>query len=72
LKLTNIELELLHDIDMIRMVQAGTRGGVSSIMHRHSVANNKYMGDTYDPTKESIFIEYLDANNLYGWAFTSR
>jgi hypothetical protein len=52
------------------MVQAGTRGGVSSIMHRHAVANNKYMGDAYDPTKESKYIVYLDANNLYGWAMS--
>jgi hypothetical protein len=52
------------------MVQGGTRGGVSSIMHRLSVANNKYVGDDYDPTKECIFIPYLDANNLYGYAMS--
>ena len=68
LKKTGIVLELFQDIDMIRMIQAGTRGGVSSIMLRRAVANNKYMGDDYDSTKKSIFIEYLDCNNLYGWA----
>ena len=25
---------------------------------------------TYDPTKPSKYITYLDANNLYGWAVT--
>ena len=43
LQLTKIELEIPTDYDMILMIKAGTRGGVSSIMHRHSVANNKYM-----------------------------
>ena len=28
---------------------------------------NKYMWN-YDPNKQSIFITYLDKNNLYGWA----
>ena len=28
---------------------------------------NKYMCN-YDPNKQSIFITYLDKNNLYGWA----
>ena len=26
------------------------------------------MGDLYDPNKESCYLQYLDANNLYGWA----
>ena len=34
---------------------------------RHSKANNKYVGN-YESNKESVFIIYLDANNLYGWA----
>ena len=25
----------------------------------------------YDPTKPSKYIEYLDENNLYGWAISS-
>ena len=39
------------------------------IVHRHSIANNKYM-EKYDPTKKSKYIMYLDANNLYGWAMS--
>ena len=34
---------------------------------RHSKANNLYM-ECYDSSKESKYIAYLDANNLYGWA----
>ena len=39
------------------------------ITHRHSIANNKYMKN-YDPSKESKYIMYLDANNLYGYAMS--
>ena len=28
------------------------------------------MEENYDESKESIFLEYLDANNLYGWAMS--
>ena len=48
------------------------RGGVSMISTRHSQANNKYMGSDYDPSKPSKYIQYLDANNLYGWAMSQK
>ena len=50
------------------MIKKGIRGGISMISNRYGVANNKYMGDSYDPSKESTYIQYLGANNLYGWA----
>jgi hypothetical protein len=68
LKLSKVKLELLTDPDMFLMVEKGIRGGISVISNRYSVANNKYMGPSYDETKPSKFITYLDANNLYGWA----
>ena len=46
------------------------RGGVSYVSKRYAKANNKYMGDKYDPKDLFIFITYLDANNLYGWAMS--
>ena len=67
LKMTGINLELITDIDMYQMVEKDLRGGISYIANRYSKPNNKYMCD-YD--KESSFLMYLDANNLYGWAMS--
>ena len=39
------------------------------VSKRYSEANNKYMKD-YNPEKMTKFIQYLDANNLYGWAMS--
>ena len=69
-KITKISLELLHDQDMLLMVEKGIRGGVSMISTRYGVANNKYMQE-YDPKLLSKYITYLDANNLYGWAMSN-
>ena len=43
LKMTEIELELISDIDIYLFVEKGMRGGISYIAKRHSKANNKYM-----------------------------
>ena len=69
LKMTGVYLDLITDIDQQLFIEKGMRGGISYIAHRHAKANNKYMKD-YDPQKESSYIMYLDANNLYGWAMS--
>ena len=66
-KKTEVELKLLTDVDMLLMVEEGIRGGICHIMHRHAKANNKSM-ESYNEKKELSYIQYLDANILYGRA----
>ena len=54
---------------MLLMVEKGIRGGICHAIHRYAKANNKYMKN-YDENNDSSFLEYLDANYLYGWAMS--
>ena len=74
LKMTGIELELISDINVHLFIEKRMRGGISFIGKRRSKANNIYI-ENYDSSEcssieESVFIMYLDANNLHGWAMT--
>ena len=71
LRKANVKLELLTDCDMLLMVEEGIGGGICHSIHRHAKANNKYM-ENYDKNEESSYIQYLDANNLYGWTMSQN
>ncbi|XP_065639659.1 uncharacterized protein LOC136072381 [Hydra vulgaris] len=69
LKITKVKLELLSNYDMILVIKQGIRGGISMVPNRLGTANNKYI-ENYDEGKEPTYIQYLDANNLFGWAMS--
>ena len=71
LKKTGVKLELLIYYDMTLMIEKGIRGGICQVTYRHAKVNNKYM-KIYDKKIESSYIEYLDANNLYGWVMSQK
>ena len=71
LKKTGVKLELLTDYDMLLMVEKGIRGGICQATHRYAKANNIYV-NKYDKKIDLSYIEYLDANNLYGWAMFQK
>ena len=71
LKKTEVELELLTDLDMLLMNEEGVRGGIYHAIYRHAKASNKYMNN-YDKNIESSYLMHLDANNLYGWAMSQK
>ena len=56
---------------MLLMVETGIRGGLRHAIHRHAQASNKYMKN-YDKNTTSSDLEYLDANNLYGWGMPQK
>lgn len=56
---------------MLMMFAKAISGGLTHISKRYAEANNKYMNN-FNPDKPSKFIQYLDANNLYGWAMSQR
>ena len=65
-------LELLTDLDMLLMFEKGNRGGITKTVKRYAKANNKYMEELCDPDEVSIYLQYIDANNEYGWAMLKK
>ena len=70
LKHTGIRLELLTDPDMLLMFERGIRGGITQAVCKYESANNKYMGDKFDPNEDTTYLQYLDVNNFHGWAMS--
>ena len=72
LKMKDVELNLISDIDMYECIEKGMRGRVGYIAQNNIKRNNKYMKsiDIYETSKHII---YLDASNIsyqYGWVIT--
>ena len=73
LKSTGVKLELFDNEEMYSFIERSIRGGISQVSKRYVVANNKYCrSKKYDPQKPTIYLVYLDANNLYGYAMSQK
>lgn len=73
LKKTEIELELLHDKDMLDMFTDGIRGGFSGVLGQRFVkANNKYITNNSEEIKNPNYVVYTDANNLYACGMSDK
>ena len=53
------------------MTEKGIRGEICHKIYRYVKANNKYMKN-FNKRIELSSLMYLDANNLYGWAFFQK
>ena len=56
---------------MLLMVEKRIRGGICYAIHRYAKASNKCIKN-YDKNIESLYLQYLDANNLYGWQMSQK
>ena len=70
LKITKVKLESLTDENMLLMIEEGTGGLCQAIQHCET-SNNKHVKN-FNKDIISSFLEYLDANNLYGWAMSKK
>ena len=62
---TEVEIELLADIDMLLFCENAIRGGINGIVAlRTFSANNKYM-QNYKANEESVFGAFFDVTSLY-------
>ncbi|XP_044742351.1 uncharacterized protein LOC123304854 [Chrysoperla carnea] len=69
LKVTQVELDLITDINILNFVENSIRGGLTIAVKRYAESNNPYM-QNYNPNLPESYIVYLDANNLYGLAMS--
>ena len=57
---------------MLLLIEKGIRVGICHSIYQYAkVNNNKYMKD-YNKNKESSYLQYLNVNNLYGWAMLQK
>ena len=66
IKRTGIRLKPLTDPDMLLMFERGIRGGITQAVRKYQQPTTH----KFDPNADTTYLQYLDANKLYGWAMS--
>ena len=53
------------------MIEKRIRERICQAIYRYAKGNNKWMNN-YDKRKITLYLMYLDANNLYRWAISQK
>ena len=53
------------------MSEKAIHGDRTQVIRKQAITNDKYL-PAYDKTKKNVFLQYLDANNLYGYAMIQK
>ena len=56
---------------MLFMTEKRIREKICQAIYRYAKGNNKWMNN-YDKRKITLYLMYLDANNLYRWAISQK
>ena len=51
--MAKVKIKLLADNDMVPIAKKAIRGGLTRVVTKHGIANNKYL--PYDKTKKCVF-----------------
>ena len=49
------------------LFEKGIRGGITQVVKRYAMANNKYVNDQHNLNEKGTYLRYLDTNNFYGF-----
>ena len=56
---------------MLLQFEKGIRGGIATAVRKYAKANNKFMKN-YHSTRQSTYLKYVDANDLYRYAMSKQ
>ena len=70
-RMSETNLELIHDYQIYTDFENSIRGGYCGVSKRYTRANNVELPD-YNPNLDDIFISMVDYNSLYGEMMTGR
>lgn len=72
LKCTQVQIELISNIDMFLWVEKSIRGGMCEVIQKYASSNNPYIPETYDSSKPESYITCFDVNSLYSTSMSEK